>query len=70
MMIDKKEPLEEKVATREHIVTDQGNGGYYRSNCQYNLGSDPSRKYETCPGGDYKLIEGKIWINEGGQDFI
>lgn len=38
-----------KVAKREHVVTDQGNGGSYCSNCLHNLGSDPRNKYSRCP---------------------
>ncbi|MBU2576356.1 MAG: hypothetical protein KKF50_01405 [Nanoarchaeota archaeon] len=68
-MVDKKESLEKKVATREHIVTDQGNGGSFCSHCNYNLGSDPSRHYRKCPGCDYRLIEGGVYIGQGGSDF-
>jgi len=68
-MTDKKESLEERVAKREHVVTDQGNGGSYCSNCNYYLGSDPSKEFKTCPECNYKLIEGNIYINRGGSDF-
>lgn len=68
-MVDKIEPLEERIATREHSVTDQGNGGSYCSNCYYDFGSDPSKHYETCPGCNYKIVEGGIYINRGGSDF-
>jgi len=66
---EEKENLEEKVATREHIVTDQGNGGSYCSNCEYNLGPDPAKEYEKCPECNYKLVEGGIWVSPGGSDF-
>jgi len=68
-MVDSIESLEDKIATREHIVSDQGNGASYCSNCDYNFGSDFSKKYEVCPGCDYKLVPGKIHINRGGSDF-
>ena len=67
--MDEIKNLEEMVATREHIVTDQGNGSSYCSNCQYGLGSNPSKEYEKCPGCDYKFIEGGLYINQGGSDF-
>lgn len=66
----KDESLEEKIATREHVVTDQGNGGSYCSHCQYDLGNDPGIKYDKCPGCDYRLIEGTCKPYEfGGSDF-
>ncbi|MEK6969511.1 MAG: hypothetical protein AABW48_03720 [Nanoarchaeota archaeon] len=68
-MADKKNSLEEKVATREHIVTDQGNGVAYCSNCNYNFGPDPLKEYKICPGCNYTLTEGKIDILPGGSDF-
>lgn len=61
--------LEERVAKREHITTDQGNGNSYCSNCEYDLGSDPRVKYEECPKCKYKLVEGSVFINKGGSDF-
>jgi hypothetical protein len=60
---------EDKVARREHVVTDQGNGGSYCDHCNYDLGSDAMRDYDSCPGCGYKLIEGSIWISPGGSDF-
>lgn len=68
-MSETKRDLEEMVATREHLVTDQGNGMSYCSNCQYNLGTDPSIVYKECPGCEYKLIEGKLYLPQGGSDF-
>ncbi len=69
-MEEKKKGLEEKlIASREHIATDQGNGGSYCSNCKYNLGSDPFKLYDKCPGCHYKLQEGSIHTNKGGSDF-
>lgn len=59
----------EKVAFREHITTDMGNGGSYCSNCKYNLGSDPSKAYEKCPRCDCRLREGGMFVNRGGSDF-
>ncbi|MBW3015622.1 hypothetical protein KY330_04325 [Candidatus Woesearchaeota archaeon] len=56
----KDKDLEEKVAYRNHIVCDQGNGGSYCSNCQYFLGSDPSIGYDRCPNCNYKLKEGSL----------
>ncbi|MFH1065635.1 MAG: hypothetical protein V1734_03985 [Nanoarchaeota archaeon] len=69
--IKNKENLEKKTATREHIVTDMGNGMAYCSNCEYNLGSDPIEIYKIkiCPGCGYTLYEGGIYINRGGSDF-
>ena len=60
----------EKIAFREHIVTDQGNGGSSCSNCNYDLGSDPSKNYDTCPKCGYRLMNGGIFFpNLGGSDF-
>ncbi len=67
-MNEVKQNLEEMVATREHIVTDQGNGMSYCSNCEYNLGSSALKVYEKCPECDYKLIEGGIYVNQGNSD--
>lgn len=68
-MGDEKRSLEDKVAKREHIVTDQGNGGSYCDHCNYDLGPDPSVEYERCPKCNYRLVEGSIFINSGGSDF-
>ena len=67
--MSKEDSLEEKIATREHIVTDMGNGGSYCSNCVYNFGPDPLKSYDNCPGCDYKIAEGSTYINRGGSDF-
>lgn len=67
-MVDKNDSLEEKVATREHIIHDQG-GSSYCSHCDYNLGPDPLKEYKICPGCNYTLTEGKIDILPGGSDF-
>ena len=69
VLIFKMDNLEKKIATREHIATDQGTGGSYCSNCNYNLGSDPGKDYPKCPGCDYKLIQGSMYIQQGGSDF-
>ncbi|MDI6738486.1 MAG: hypothetical protein QME12_08325 [Nanoarchaeota archaeon] len=56
---DKKD-LEKRIAYKEHIVTDMGNGGAFCSHCQYDLGSDPVEIYKIhkCPGCGYTLYEG------------
>ena len=59
-------------ATREHIVTDQGNGGAHCSNCGYDLTSrfpytDPVPN--PCPGCGLEWEEGGMYINYGGSDF-
>jgi len=61
--------LEKKIAFREHLVTDMGNGGSYCSHCDYNLGPNPLIDYKECPGCGYTLIPGGIHINQGGSDF-
>lgn len=58
--------MKDKIATRDHIVTDQGNGGCYCSNCRADLTENPSN---TCLNCGYELIEGSIFINQGGSDF-
>jgi len=65
----KKKTLEEKVAYRNHVVTDMGNGASFCSNCDYNFGPDPLKSYKKCPGCDYKLKDGSMYINSGGSDF-
>jgi hypothetical protein len=66
-----KKDLEKRIAYREHIVTDMGNGGAFCSHCQYDLGSDPFEiiKIKKCPGCGYTLYEGGMYINGGGSDF-
>jgi hypothetical protein len=61
--------LEERVAFREHVVTDQGNGGSSCSNCRYDFGGGAMVSYDKCPGCGYKLLEGGVYINRGGSDF-
>lgn len=69
-MVDKKDSLEEKIATREHFCTDMGTGGSNCSNCHYDLGGDPLKEYDKCPGCNYKLIGNIIHeYNFGGSDF-
>jgi len=65
----KEKGLEEKIAYREHIVTDMGNGSSYCSNCHYNFGPEASKHYESCPGCGYRIKEGSTYINWGGSDF-
>ena len=69
--MDKKEEGKlEKIAFREHLITDQGNGGSYCTNCKCDLGSDPCKNYDTCPGCGYKLVNGEIHpYSFGGSDF-
>lgn len=57
------------IARKEHIVTDQGNGAAFCSNCNENLGSDPFTQPDVCPKCGATLIEGSIWISPGGSDF-
>jgi predicted Zn-ribbon and HTH transcriptional regulator len=67
--MDKKiKPLEE-VAFRNHIATDMGNGGSYCSNCHYDLGPDPRKSYDNCPGCKYKISEGNQYVGASGSDF-
>ena len=63
------EPLEKRVALRNHVVNDQGNGSSYCSHCNSDLGSNPSKQYDSCPGCGYKLVEGDLSIEQGGSDF-
>lgn len=53
------------MATREHIVTDQGNGGAYCSNC----GWDVTKHYNECPNCLQELSEGSMYISTGGSDY-
>ena len=64
-------PAEEPrgIARREHVVTDQGNGGSYCSHCRYSFGSDPSKEFDACPNCQYQIVEGDISIQQGGSDF-
>jgi hypothetical protein len=59
-------PLKNKIATIEVIITDQGNGSSYCSNCNNDLAENTPK---TCPFCGYKLIKGSIFINQGGSDF-
>jgi len=69
-MKEKKECLEEKVATRVHITTDMGTGSSYCSNCNYDFGSQASKIYEKCPKCNYRIIEGAVTPYPfGGSDF-
>jgi len=70
-------------ATREHVVTDQGNGGAYCSNCGYDLTSKMNPDFwannsvynyflpvpNPCPGCGLEWEEGGTYINYGGSDF-
>jgi hypothetical protein len=69
----------DRSATIESIVTDQGNGGSYCSNCNYNLteyvdqvylkrGPEDARSDPACPGCTYSLTFGSMYINWGGSD--
>jgi len=58
-----------KVARREHVVSDQGNGRSYCGHCEKDLGSDPTVHFDRCPGCNYLLIEGDVTIQRGGSDF-
>ena len=63
-MIDHKN----KIASREIIVTDQGNGGAYCDNCQ--ASQDVGEFYpDNCPGCGYKIIAGSVYINRGGSEY-
>jgi len=68
-MAEENKTLEEKVAFREHIATDMGNGGSYCSNCLFDLGPDPSKSYDKCPKCSYRLLEGSLYVSSGGSDF-
>jgi len=68
--MDEKSKRLENIAFREHIVTDQGNGGSSCSHCNYDLGSNPLKNYDICPGCGYKLINRPIHpYSFGGSDF-
>ena len=56
-----------KVARIDSIITDQGNGGSYCSECGIAISLDPVPK--TCPGCGLPLIFGDVYINQGGSDF-
>lgn len=66
-----------KKATREHCVTDQGNGGAYCSNCGHSLdaphnglGMDIGSAPNPCPGCGLEWEEGSIsGYSFGGSDF-
>lgn len=66
---------DDKIAYREHIVTDQGNGGAYCSNCHTDLTARhplykiPNLQNNHCTGCGYKIIEGGLYIQSGGSDF-
>lgn len=56
-------------AYREHIVTDQGNGGAYCSECLADLTSDINGKAPyPCPGCGAEYEEGGLYVNMGGSD--
>ncbi len=60
-----------RVAYREHVVCDQGNGGAYCSVCGYDL---TSKDFETpvpnpCPGCGNIWEEGGMYVQGGGSDF-
>jgi hypothetical protein len=64
--------MEEKIARREHNVTDQGNGGAYCSECHHDLTqyypcTNPTPN--PCPGCGLRWVEGGLHINYGGSDF-
>ena len=52
-------------AFRQHVVTDQGNGGAYCGSCSANLDNE----YDICPGCKLPLVEGGINGSMGGSDF-
>jgi uncharacterized paraquat-inducible protein A len=52
-------------AQRMHIVTDQGNGGAYCSQCDTTLKGDEA----ICPGCKSELEDGDLYISQGGSDF-
>ncbi len=62
-----EEKLLERIATRETMITDQGNGRTYCGNCSTML--DGPDNYNRCPNCDYKLISGELYVNRGGLDF-
>lgn len=52
-------------AFRQHVVTDQGNGGAYCGSCSANLDNE----YDICPKCKLPLVEGGINGSFGGSDF-
>ena len=52
-------------AYRQHVVTDQGNGGAYCGSCSANLDDE----YDLCPKCKLPLVEGSLGYSMGGSDF-
>jgi predicted Zn-ribbon and HTH transcriptional regulator len=60
---------QQKMAYKEHFVTDMGNGGAICSHCSFFLGSDPFTQPDVCPQCNYTLVQGGTYIATGGSDF-
>ncbi len=63
---------ENDVAYIDSIVPDQGNGGSFCSNCDYDLSKFVCTKLtmpEKCPGCGKELVWGGIYAGAGGSDF-